>query len=412
MLCPTFNGLPAGYLVAILTLTLSNQPCRAAEPPGTQGITISAGPVLQGPTEQSVTITWITDRNATGSVEYGPADGETKTAFSSRHGLIEANQRLHAVVIEGLQPGALYRYRVASREIVRFGAYKVDFGGAVTNEFRQFRALDRRKDAFSFVVLNDIHDQVATIPELLHMAEGQPYDFVVLNGDIVSYSDTEKPVISILKTAGTTFASRIPMFWVRGNHETRGNFARQLPTYLGLPNGRFYYSFDHGPIHFIVLDTGEDKIDSQPEYSGLVDFFRYRREEGEWLKAHVREASFQSAKYRVVICHMPFPSAAAANPRQAQEKVFLGMADACEQFGSTLEAAGIDMMFAGHLHNAAVIVPQSPSHSYPIILGGGHQGAGRTLIRVNVTSKFLEALILRPDGSQFKSCRVEPRVSR
>ena len=31
-------------------------------------------------------------------------------------------------------------------------------------------------------------------------------------------------------------------------------FARHLPDYVGLPDDRYYFSFDHGPVHFIVLD--------------------------------------------------------------------------------------------------------------------------------------------------------------
>ncbi len=110
-----------------------------------------------------------------------PVDGQLNTAFASKHGLVDANERLHSVVLEGLRPGALYRYRVISREIVNFGAYKIEFGETLTNEFRQFRALDRRKSEFSFLVFNDIHDQTATIPELLNITGSWPYDLVILH---------------------------------------------------------------------------------------------------------------------------------------------------------------------------------------------------------------------------------------
>jgi acid phosphatase type 7 len=384
--------------------------CRGAEVTPTNRFSISTGPVLQCPTERSIRVTWITDRNGTGTVEYGDPDGELKTTFASHNGLIDANQRLHSVVLEGLQPGALYRYRVISREIVSFGAYKLEFGDTVTNEFGQFQALDRRKGEFSFLVFNDVHDDPTTIPELLRIAGVKPYDFVILNGDMVSHTDNETPVVSLLNQVRTSFASGTPLFWVRGNHETRGAFARQLPAYMGLPKGNFYYSFDHGPVHFIVLDAGEDKTDTHKEYNGLVDFSHYRREQGEWLKAHVREDSFRRAKYRIVICHMPFPSKQAADPsRHSEQNVFVGMAEAYEQFGPTLETAGIDLMLSGHTHAAALIPAEPPRHSYPIVQGGGNKGDGRTLIRVNVSTADVEAVILRPDGSRVTSCRVEPR---
>ncbi|HWQ91374.1 MAG TPA: metallophosphoesterase family protein [Clostridia bacterium] len=383
----------------------------AAEQAPAKPFSIAAGPVLQCPTETSMRITWITERDADGFVEYGPMNGELRTTATSRHGLIDADQRLHSVLLEDLRPGTEYRYRVCSREIVLFGAYKVQIGEAITNAFGAFRTLDRRKSEFSFLVFNDIHDRAANIPELLQSAGPEPWDFVVLNGDIVSHLDDEKPVLAILDQAAKSFASRVPMFWIRGNHETRGAFARQLPGYIGLPQERYYYAFDHGPVHFVVLDSGEDKIDSHREYHGLVDFARYRRDQGRWLKAHVQTDAFRRAKYRVVISHMPFPYKNAADPSRYPEKsVFIGMADAYEQFGQTLEQAGIDLMLSGHMHFAEVIPAEPPRHSYPIVIGGGHQGEGRTLTRVKITGNALEAVLLRPDGSQAALCKVPRRA--
>jgi acid phosphatase type 7 len=404
------RNLFLSVLLAVGCCTLTG---RGQDGRQTNDFSVVAGPVLQCPTESKMRVTWITDRNATGTVEYGPTEGELNIGFASHHGLVDANQPLHSVVLENLRPGASYRYRVISREIVKFKPYKIDFGDTLTNEFHQFRTLDTRKADFSFLVLNDIHDQAATIPDLLKVAGPRPYEFVILNGDTISYSDDEKPVVSMLKQAGDSFASSIPMYWVRGNHETRGSFARQLPAYMGLPDERYYYSFDHGPVHFIVLDAGEDKLDTYPAYGGLVDFSRYRRQEAEWLKGHVRDESFRRAKYRIVLCHMPFPSRQAADPaRYAENGVFLGMAEAYDQFGLTLESAGVDLMISGHMHAAAVVPPELPRHSYPIVQGGGNKGMGRTLIRVNVTSNELNAEILRPDGSQVNTCRVQPKQSR
>jgi predicted phosphodiesterase len=379
----------------------------AAETPPTNHFSITTGPVLQGPMETSMTVTWMTDRDSTGVVEYGPPGGELKTAFTSQHGLIDANQRVHKVVLRDLQPGALYRYRVVSREIVNFHPYRLTYGETVASDFREFRTLDRRKRNYSFLVFNDIHDQPATIPDLLKVAGERPYDFVVWNGDILSHLERENQITAMLDQATAHFASATPLIWVRGNHETRGRLARQLPAYLALPDGRYYYAFNHGPAHFIVLDTGEDKRDEQREYSGLVDFFRYRREQGEWLKAAVGTDAFRRATFRVVICHMPFASKTAADPaRYSQPDTFLGMADAFENFGATLEQAGVDLMISGHMHRAAIIPPETGRHSYPIIQGGGSKIEDRTIIRVNVSDDGLEAVITGSDGSTVKTCSV------
>lgn len=58
----------------------------------------------------------------------------------------------------------------------------------------------------------------------------------------------------------------------RGNHETRGSFARQLKDYFFYPEGNYYTAFTRGPVRFVMMDSGEDKTDDNWEYSGLVSF--------------------------------------------------------------------------------------------------------------------------------------------
>jgi UDP-2,3-diacylglucosamine pyrophosphatase LpxH len=353
-----------------------------------------------------MTIMWITNRNATGGVEYGPPGGELKTAVSSHDGLIDSNERIHKVLLTGLSLGTTYRYRVVSRDILNFGPYKVDFGATADSGFGEFRTFDPRKQSFSFLVFNDMHDLPATIADMLKAAGDRPYDFVLWNGDTISDIESEDQITAMLDEAVKGFASRIPLFWTRGNHEARGKFARQFPLYLASPDGHFFYSFDHGPVHFVVLDTGEDKDDANPAYSGLVDFQRYRREEGEWLKAEVKTEAFRMAKYRVVFAHMPFPAAPRNPVADNRPGPADGMEDAYQIFGPTLNTAGVDMMISAHVHTAAIIDPEPGRHAYPIVRGGGPKDQGRTVIRVNVAESALEAVVLRPDGTAFGTCRV------
>ena len=65
-----------------------------------------------------------------------------------------------------------------------------------------------------------------------------------------------------MDTATKLFASEIPMYYTRGNHETRGAFATEFQRYFSPKEENIYYTFRQGPICFVVLDTGEDKPDS------------------------------------------------------------------------------------------------------------------------------------------------------
>lgn len=51
-----------------------------------------------------------------------------------------------------------------------------------------------------------------------------------------------------------------------------------------------------GPVCFIFLDTGEDKPDSDIEYSGITDYDRYRTEQAQWLAQAVQIGGFQAGK--------------------------------------------------------------------------------------------------------------------
>ena len=299
-----------------------------------------------------MTVMWLTNRNTTGYVEYGEPGAAPRRAFSSRHGLRDANQRIHRVPLTGLKPGTLYRYKAVSQDILNYGANKVQYGQTASSAEFEFRTLDRRKRAFSFLMFNDIHGNATVMPELLAVAGAAPYDLVVLNGDVLSSIADERQIIAILDSAVKLFASRIPLVWVRGNHETRGPFARVLPDYLASPGGSFYYSFDHGPAHFTVLDTGEDKADSHVEYSGLADFEAYRKGEREWLAGEVKSPAYREAAFRIGLAHMPF--AEATGP-------WGGTEDAYRNFGDLLNASGLDLMLSAHRHVPAVVEPDGPA---------------------------------------------------
>jgi len=55
----------------------------------------------------------------------------------------------------------------------------------------------------------------------------------VFNGDVLNDPQTERELTDHLLVPMAWFASRsIPCFFLRGNHETRGAFARRLKDYV------------------------------------------------------------------------------------------------------------------------------------------------------------------------------------
>ena len=66
------------------------------------------------------------------------------------------------------------------------------------------------------------------------------------------------------------FAKETPMYYTRGNHETRGRSAWAFQNYFSPFSEHIYYMYRQGPVCFVALDSGEDKPDSDLEYYGLT----------------------------------------------------------------------------------------------------------------------------------------------
>jgi len=235
-------------------------------------------------------------------------------------------------------------------------------------------------------------------------AADRPYDLVFFNGDSLSHLESEDQVLGrCLQPASELFASRVPLLLVRGNHETRGAFARDLGRYLALPEGRFYYSFDHGPVHFVVMDTGEDKEDGHWAYSGLTGFDDYRQEQAEWLAQEVASPAFRQARFRVLVAHMPFYG----DERTRVEGH--GPADCRARWGAILSGSGLDLHIAGHTHRANWVEPAAGANTFPVSVGGGSAKGSNTRTRVNVSPDRLEVIVTTDAGVDVSRHTVHAR---
>ena len=358
-------------------------------------IQIVAGPYLQNPTEDGISIIWLTNTKAYGEVELETAVGISRH-YSCEDGLRGAYTTLHKVRISGLEAGTQYRYRVSAKEITSFQPYKVAFGKTIVSEWFRCSTLSAATNEASFVVFNDIHEKPEIVENLLsHHNEGA-FDLAFINGDYFHHLEDETQLVEILlKHLDGWSAASTPFLLVRGNHETRGKFARELKNYLDFPGGRYYFSLRQGPLHIIVLDSGEDKEDNHWAYHGLTDFDSYRTREAAWLKEQLESQSFKSAAFRIVIVHMPL----------FYDKMGHGMQDCQDKFAPLLNG-NIDLMIAGHTHKRAVLRPNE-KHGYPVFIGGSPKNGEGTMISVKADKKALKLLVTGEDGKILESFIIE-----
>ena len=372
-------------------------------------LSIMHGPYLQNITENSATIMWFTNKNCVSRVEYGTGENMrtfpqwgslVQTAVRSSFGLVEANTKNHKIVIHNLEPGKSYRYRVISKEIVQFQPYEVLFGSTVVSDIFTFKTLNPLQESTSFYVVNDIHEDAARLDAQIQSVSWDNIDMVFLNGDTIDHFEDEKQIFDgFLDTCVNKFAKDIPFILVRGNHETRGILARHLPDYIPPREDMYYYSFNHGPAHFIVLDTGEDKADSHPVYAGLADFDKYRDLQAEWLKSNAKSENFSSASFQIVICHIP--------PYTGRtERIGYGEQYIKKSWGPILNDSGIDLLICGHTHRFAILQADE-EHNYPIVIG-----AKDTIIKVFSSQNELTVYVLESDGQIRETFSISSDASK
>ena len=88
-------------------------------------------PYLQNPVGGGITVMWQTWVPAYSWVEYGTDTTDTESWQQARtivDGQVICNGTQNKIRIEGLEPGRTYYYRVCSREILLYQAYKKEFG--------------------------------------------------------------------------------------------------------------------------------------------------------------------------------------------------------------------------------------------------------------------------------------------
>ncbi|MGL6196873.1 MAG: metallophosphoesterase, partial [Thermoguttaceae bacterium] len=284
---------------------------------------IAHGPYLLNMDENGVTVVWVTSVPAKSWVEVTPFTENQKPEnnltsplkfYEKYHGSILATNTLHTVRVSGLKPNSKYSYKVVTQKLNSWnGGYDIKLDEKVEGESNVFKTFDNTKKSTSFVVLNDIHENNELMRDLLASAglrqtnrDNRDVDFVVYNGDMAHTIESEDHLFSAFQDTGTEiFGETIPLFYARGNHETRGKFACNMSCYFPSKDNRFYYLFRQGPVACIVLDGGEDKADNHWAYFTLADYDDYRQEEADWLKNAIQSKEFTSADFRIVVMHIP-----------------------------------------------------------------------------------------------------------
>jgi predicted phosphodiesterase len=243
--------------------------------------------------------------------------------------------------------------------------------------------------AVEFVVVGDTGDGKADERRIAHQIGCAAPEFAVIVGDIVYPRGTVKdylknffgPYNNTVETGPLTGApvmATVPFYGVLGNHDVAAANLATVPDGLGafyffhpprtgpaplrshlrvrgtetqlaefksaaadaLPHLGFY-SFENGPVHGLCLDANRHVDFTEP---ALL----------EWIRADLTRSR---APWKLVFCHHPAFQATLTHYREQQMRLLAPL----------LEACGVDIVFAGHVHNYQRSVPLrfKPSSARP-----------------------------------------------
>lgn len=325
----------------------------------------SHGPYLQGLTDQSVIVYFTTSKKGFSSIELREKGKQNiQKVFTLKDGLIEANNTRNEIKLSGLHSDTEYEYRLFSVKIDTFRLSRNIYGDTITTPWYTFKTLNPNAQTCTFVTTSDIHDNSEKYAKLLSYMPLENTDMVFLLGDILShFSRKDQPYSSFIDVSVDLFARNIPFILIRGNHDTRGQYARDYDQYVYRPDNRFYGTYQLGNTLIIMLDTGEDKPDDHFDYSGLTAFEAYRQEQVEWLKDVVKSKEFHEAEHRIVMAHIP-PIKRGDSVRASAHGA--DMVD--HLFMPILNKEKIDLMISGHTHRFSFREPLTGENNFPILI--------------------------------------------
>ncbi len=229
-----------------------------------------------------------------------------KDYYDHSNGIIRSASLLHKVEIPMPALDAAGEYTICWRVMLERKPY-FSKTGEVQRATYSFRPVGEGEIRIYHIA--DAHNKVDT-PVQAGRYFGDALDLLVLNGDIPNHSGRLENFDAIHRIAGEITHGGIPVVFSRGNHDTRGIYAECIADYTPTDRGVSYFTFRLGPLWGLVLDCGEDKVDTHPEYGNTVCCSYFREQETAFLKRVVERANTEyleeGVTKRVVISHVPF----------------------------------------------------------------------------------------------------------
>lgn len=256
-----------------------------------------------------------------------------KKYYDQTTGLMDWETKYHSIRVPRVALDSARSYSVSFQSMSTRAAYNPTHGSTVSRTY-PFTPMGDKKEPV-ILCLSDFRGLAA---EAKAVATYKAFDALYIGGDYAYNGNTEANVKLLLDTASSITTGTKPVIFTRGNREIRGNYSYLLASIAPTSTtGKSYYTVEQPDFFAIVLDSGEDKVDSHTEYGGTTDYQSLRKEQTAWLKEVLAEGKWKDYPTRIAFCHIPMTRNSTA-----------GIQEDYAEWTRILNQMGISLMFSGH----------------------------------------------------------------
>lgn len=262
--------------------------------------------------------------------------------------LIDVEEYSYKAQATDLEPNTTYHYQVGSEtgEISEVGEFETS--GEAGDHFKFVHYTDTQNAFWNENVRNEAAFGADTLQKALETAGDS--DFVLHTGDVVEVAEVEDEWVDIFEQSRPYFMQSA-MAVAPGNHDEyaldwnddpvteKFNEHFNVPVTNDAVSGGSYYSFDYNGVHFVTLNTNDNKESDDNPNGGAIG-----EEQMQWIKEDIEQARTDGAEWVVLNYHKPLYSKSYHSLQDEDVQQIR------EELTALIDELDVDLALQGHDH--------------------------------------------------------------